>query len=67
MMKCSSRSLAISGIIIVLSMMAVGYLMSDDVFFGKATIAPPVPLSSGSSTNDESILNYKDDDQLIYA
>ena len=71
-MKCTTRSLAIAGIFIVLGMVAIGYFMSDDVIFSKeVTAAAPAPASEGvslssSSINDDGILNHSDD-QLMYA
>lgn len=69
-MKCTTRSLAISGILIVLGMVAIGYFMSDDVIFSKeVTAAAPTPHSvplSASSINEDGILNQSDD-QLMYA
>ena len=69
-MKCTTRSLAIAGIFIVLGMVAIGYFMSDDVIFSKeVTAAAPAPHSvplSGSSINDDGIFNHSDD-QLMYA
>jgi len=67
-MKCTTRSLTISGILIVLGMVAIGYFMSDDVIFSKedSSAAPhSVPLS-GSFINDDGIFNQSDD-QLMYA
>ena len=69
-MKCTTRSLAISGILIVLGMVAIGYFMSDDVIFSKeVTAAAPAPHSvplSASSINEDGISNHSDD-QLMYA
>ena len=73
-MKCTTRTLAIAGIFIVLGMVAIGYFMSDDVIFSKevTALAPaPAPAPegtplSGSSINDDGILNHSDD-QLMYA
>ena len=69
-MKCTTRTLAIAGIFIVLGMVAIGYFMSDDVIFSKEVTAPaPAPEGaalSSSSINDDGILNHSDD-QLMYA
>ena len=57
-MKCTTRSLALAGVFIVLGMLALGYYLSDDMLLRPA----PAPASlSSSSVDDDGIFNHSDD------
>jgi hypothetical protein len=57
-MKCTTRSLALAGILIILGMLALGYYLSDDMLLRPAPA--PAPLL-GPSIDDDGIFNHSDD------
>ena len=57
-MKCTTRSLALVGVFIVLGMLALGYYLSDDMLLSPAPAPAPLP---GSSIDDNGIIDHSDD------
>jgi hypothetical protein len=57
-MKCTTRSLALAGILIILGMLALGYYLSGDMLLRPAPA--PAPLLD-PSIDDDGIFNHSDD------